>query len=103
MHWSELIGGDVVISPPYAWQQRYNASGIPIEDRIDRPVESRIVEELLHRFPDFRGAYEEDGLVPEGFDRFPPAVRTLRQFIGGAQALSALVRDFMLPSPELPG
>jgi transaldolase len=22
MHWSELIGGDVVISPPHVWQKR---------------------------------------------------------------------------------
>ena len=26
MHWSELIGGDVVISPPHAWQKRFNKS-----------------------------------------------------------------------------
>jgi len=25
MHWSEFIGGDVVISPPCSWQRRYNA------------------------------------------------------------------------------
>ena len=28
MHWSEFIGGNVVISPPYAWQVRFNASDI---------------------------------------------------------------------------
>src|SRR4029077_10005943 len=28
MHWSEFIGGDVVISPPYAWQVRFNASDV---------------------------------------------------------------------------
>jgi transaldolase len=26
MHWSEFIGGDVVISPPYAWQVRLNGA-----------------------------------------------------------------------------
>src|SRR3984885_13512115 len=26
MHWSEFIGGDLVISPPYSWQVRFNAS-----------------------------------------------------------------------------
>jgi len=24
MHWSELIGGDIVVSPPYSWQVRLN-------------------------------------------------------------------------------
>jgi transaldolase len=103
MHWSELIGGDVVISPPYAWQQRFNRSGVTIENRIDRPVDSRIVDELLRKFQDFRRAYEEDALAPDEFDGFPPTVRTLRQFIGGTQMLSALVRDFMLPNPDLSG
>ena len=28
MHWSELLGGDVVISPPYSWQVKLNNSGI---------------------------------------------------------------------------
>src|SRR3974390_1688550 len=31
MHWSEFIGGDVVISPPSVWQRRYNPTHI---DRI---------------------------------------------------------------------
>ena len=39
MHWSEFIGGDVVISPPCAWQQRYNESDIEVVPRIDTPVD----------------------------------------------------------------
>ena len=38
MHWSEFIGGDVVISPPYSWQLRFNASDIEVRPRIDEPV-----------------------------------------------------------------
>ena len=30
MHWSEFIGADMVISPPYAWQVRFNASDIEV-------------------------------------------------------------------------
>jgi transaldolase len=57
MHWSEFIGGDVVISPPCAWQRRFNASDIEVIPRIDEPVDSRIVEDLLKRFSDFRRLY----------------------------------------------
>src|SRR6201996_464352 len=53
MHWSELIGGDVVISPPHKWQVRFNASDVSITPRIDKPVDSGIVEELLKKFPEF--------------------------------------------------
>jgi transaldolase len=101
MHWSEFIGGDVVISPPYAWQKRYNASDIEIVSRIDTPVDERIVSDLLKRFPDFRRAYMENGLSIDEFDAFGSTARTLRQFIGACTDLSTLVRDVMLPNPDL--
>jgi transaldolase len=100
MHWSELIGGDVVISPPYAWQVRLNASDVEIRPRIDKPVDPKIVEELLRKFPDFRSAYSEGGLSLDGFDSFAPTRRTLRQFITACHDLDGLVRDFMLPNPD---
>lgn len=101
MHWSELIGGDVVISPPHAWQVRFNASDIVPRSRIDDPVERRIVDELQKRFLDFRRAYSEDGLAVDDFDAFPPTRRTLRQFIAACHDLESLVRDSMLPNPDL--
>ena len=99
MHWSELIGADAVISPPCAWQRRFNASDIEVRPRIDDPVDPRIVDELLAHFLDFRRAYSEDGLTHEQFDTFAPTVRTLRQFIAACSDLAALVRDVMLPEP----
>jgi transaldolase len=100
MHWSEFIGGDVVISPPHAWQVRFNASDVEVVPRIDKPVDGRIVAELSKKFADFRRAYEEDGLRVEDFDSFPPTRRTLRQFIAACYELNAIVRDFMLPDPD---
>ena len=101
MHWSEFIGGDVVISPPYKWQLRYNASDVEVKNRIDEPVDPKIVAELCKKFSEFRRAYEEAGMKPEEFDGFGATVRTLRQFTAGCQQLAALIRDFMLPNPEL--
>jgi transaldolase len=97
MHWSEFIGGDVVISPPSSWQRKFNASDIEILPRMDRPVDDRIVDDLRKRFPDFRRAYTENGLSVDEFDSYGPTVRTLRQFIGACSDLNALVRDVMLP------
>jgi transaldolase len=99
MHWSELIGADAVISPPSAWQRRFNAGDIEVRPRIDDPVDPRVVEQLLEHFADFRCAYSEDGLTKEEFDSFAPTVRTLRQFIAACTDLDALVRDVMLPNP----
>jgi transaldolase len=100
MHWSEFVGADAVISPPYTWQKRLNASGIEPRPRIDNPVDPNVVGQLLSHFPDFRRAYSEGGLAVEEFDGFGPTRRTLRQFIGGCSDLDALVRDVMLPNPD---
>jgi transaldolase len=100
MHWSEFIGGDVVISPPYAWQVRFNASDIEVLSRIGKPVDSRILEELTKKFADFRRANEEDGLRPDEFDAFPPTRRTLRQFIAACHDLDGIVRDVLIPNPD---
>lgn len=101
MHWSEFIGGDVIISPPYAWQVRYNASDIAVIPRIDNPVEKRIVSTLRDKFEDFRRAYGEDEFAPPDFDTFGPTRRTLRQFIGACHDLESLVRDVLIPNPDL--
>ena len=100
MHWSEFIGGDVVISPPYKWQVRFNASTVPVISRIDQPVKPEIVEDLLQKFPDFARAYNENGLSPQQFDTFPPTVRTLRQFVEACHEMAGHVRDLMLPNPD---
>jgi transaldolase len=100
MHWCELVGGDVVISPPHAWQRRYNASDIDAIPRMQNPVDPDIVDTLLRKFPDFQRAYSEDGLSQEEFEEFPPARRTLRQFITSCAELNQMVRDVMLPDPD---
>lgn len=99
LHWSELIGGDVVISPPYEWQKRFNASDVTVESRIDTAVPPEIVRELERKFTDFRRAYEEDGMAPREFETYGASVRTLRQFCKATEDLASLMRDFMLPDP----
>jgi transaldolase len=100
MHWSELIGGDVVISPPYSWQVRFNASDIIVRERMDSAVDERILHGLQTKFPEFVRAYEQNGLKPEEFDSFGATRRTLRQFISACYELNGLVRDVMLPNPD---
>ncbi|MGL4651138.1 MAG: transaldolase family protein, partial [Caldilineaceae bacterium] len=100
LHWSEFMGGDVVISPPFKWQERFNTSGIAVEERMSRPVDKAILDELYTRFADFRRAYDETGMTPAEFDAFGPTARTLRQFLKATGDLAALVRDVMVPNPD---
>jgi len=101
LHWTELIGVDGVLTMTWDWQRRFNASGMAVTPRIDNPADPAAVEELSARFPDFVRAFEPDGLTPEEFDAFGPTVRTLRGFIAAYHDLQAVVRDFMLPDPDV--
>ena len=101
LHWSELIGGDLILSIPYNWQKLYNASDVEVKSRIADPVPTPVFNSLYKHLADFRRAYDEDGMTPAEFDSFGPNVRTLRQFIESYRELTALVRDFMLPNPDV--
>ena len=99
-HWSEFVGGDVVISPPFGWQQKIQAaSETAAADRMSVPVDPEIVDSLYAALPDFRRAYDPDGMSPQEFDGFGATRKTLRQFLGADEELDQLVRDVLVPAP----
>ena len=95
LHWSELIGGDVIITLPASWQRRFNASAIEVRRRISEPVDPDYVAEL-RAMPDFVQAYEPDGLDVSEFDAWGPSVKTLRTFIDSYHELLHLVGEALL-------
>jgi transaldolase len=97
MHWSEFIGGDLVVSIPYEWQVQFNNSDIKAIPRMDNPVDAKIMDELQNKFEDFRKSYEVDGMTPEQFDDYGPNKITLSQFLGGYESLVNVIRDRMIP------
>ncbi len=94
---TELVGGDLVISPPFAWQERINSSVKDWPSRIDVPVDAAIIEELSSRIPDFRRAYDPDGMHAGEFASFGASRATLRQFLNANATLDGLVRDVLVP------
>lgn len=101
LHWTELAGGNVVLTIPQPWQARFDASGITPEPRIDEPVDPAFIDELLQRIPDFRRAYEPDRLSIDEFDGYGATVRTLRGFIGSYHDLIEAIRDIVLLNPDV--
>lgn len=101
LHWSELIGGDIIMTIPYEWQRLFNASDIEVRERMSQPVRQEIIDELYEHIPDFRRAYDIDGMTIDEFDSYGATVRTLRSFIAGLFDLVAMIRDFMLPNPDV--
>ena len=95
-HWSEFIGGEVVITVPPSWQEPFNSSGVSVVSRIHDEVDPAIVQELSDKFPDFVRAHAEDGLRPEEFVRYGASVKTLSTFLDGYDQLLRFVRGVML-------
>lgn len=99
LQWTEFVGGKVVLSPPFAWQQKFEASGVDPQPRMDIPVDQSIVDTLYEKIADFRKAYDVDGMTPAEFDDFGATRKTLRQFLQADADLDALVRDVLVPAP----
>lgn len=98
--WSELIGGDIVLTIPPAWQRLLNDSAVEVRPRLDEPVDADVLSELQDKIPDFRLAYEPEGLMPDELEDYGAAVRTLRQFIAAYRDLQSHIRDVVLPDPD---
>jgi transaldolase len=102
MHWSEIIGGDAVISPPFTWQVKANESGIiPNPNSVEEPMDPKILNPMLEKIPEFRKMYDADGLKVEEFTNFGATLRTLRGFLQSVNDLESFVRDVTVPNPDL--
>lgn len=99
--WSQLIGGDIVITIPAPWQRLLETSPMQVGPRLDEPVDEGIVAELLGLLPDFRRAWEPDGLTHAELETYGACVRTLRAFIAALREVESHVRDTLLPDPDL--
>jgi transaldolase len=99
-HWSEVIGGDVVLTLPSSWQRRFNASSVEVRPRMDDPIEPRVLDALLG-MEQFRLAYEPAALRHEDFDTYGPTARTLRAFVASYHDLLHAVSDALIPDPDV--
>lgn len=100
-HWSEFIGGELIVSLPHEWQLKANASDIEVKERMSATVDPQIVETIYEKIPDFRRTYDEEGMTVDEFDTYGATIRTLRVFITSVHDLMAEIRDFMLPNPDI--
>ena len=100
LHWSQFIGGDVILTIPYEWQLLFNRSSVDVVPRMQEAVDQRIIDELYAMIPDFRKAYDEDGMSISEFDSFGATARTLRVFCEHYYELLGIVREAMIPNPD---
>ncbi|MCL2601743.1 MAG: transaldolase family protein [Treponema sp.] len=102
-HWSEFIGGEMSMTIPPDWQKKFNASDIEVKNRIDDPVDPKIIAELEKKFPDFVRGYDEKGMKAEEFENYGAVRRTLLGFLSGYADLVQVIRHIMISDPDVKG
>lgn len=94
--WTELMGGDIIMTMPHKWIKKFNESETEVEPRMDIPVDPEVIETLAAKVPDFNKAYEPEGMTVEEFDSFGAVNKTLKQFLEGYDKLVAMIREYMV-------
>ncbi len=94
-HFSELVGGNLAQTINYSWHKRLNACDVTVEDRIEKPVIEEYMQEL-RKIPEFKKAFEEDGMKIEEFEKFGSFRDTLTTFMAGYDDLCKLIRGYMI-------
>ncbi|MFU8770594.1 MAG: transaldolase family protein [Desulfotignum sp.] len=94
--WTELMGGDIIMTIPHKWIKKFNESSTPVAPRMEIPVDPVIIDTLAAKVPEFVKAYEPDGMAVEEFDGFGAVNKTLKQFLEGYDTLVAMIREYMV-------
>ena len=82
-HFTGLIGGKVHITINWSTAQEIIDSGIKVESKLDEETPAEVIEELRAKFPDFRKAYDDDGLLPGEFASYGPVQLFRNAFLKG--------------------
>lgn len=82
-HFSDLVGGDMHITINWSTAAELLETAPPINDSIAEPTDERVLAELHDKLPDFRRAYDPDGLHEEEYAEFGPVQHFHNQFICG--------------------
>ena len=98
LHWKEIVGGDIIISMPYEWWNKFNSSDVEVKSRINEPVDEKIISLLKENFEDFNKAYDEKGMAENEFESFGASVHTMKTFLEGYDEFAALIRSRMIIS-----
>jgi len=90
-HFTEMVGGDVHVTINWSTAQEIIVNNPPIVSRIEAEVAQSSIDELSEKLPDFRRAYEEDGLPVEEYAEFGPVQLFRNAFLKGWYLLLAEV------------
>jgi len=90
-HFTEMVGGDVHVTINWTTAEDIMAQDTPLVDRIGVETPPAVIDELCEKFPDFRRAYEDDGLAVEEYAEYGPVQLFRNAFMKGWHLLLAEV------------
>ena len=88
-HFTGLIGGKVHVTINWSTAQEIIDSGMKVEPKLDEEIPGEFIQELRAKFPDFRKAYDDDGLLPGEFASYGPVQLFRNAFLKGWHLLLA--------------
>jgi len=83
-HFTELVGRDVHVTTNWSTIEDLVSADGPVVNRIDAVDSPADIAELRRKIPRFQQAYDDDGIAPSEFERYPALVRFRNKFIAGA-------------------
>lgn len=86
-HFTNFVGGDMHVTINWSTALELNASLSTVEPMIDQQVPDSIIDELLENLPNFKRAYEIDGMEIEEFADYGPVMLFRTQFMNGYSRL----------------
>lgn len=98
LHWSEFIGGNIVMTIPEKWQKRFINCDLVIEDRMSIPVDQMKMAEL-NKLSSFVKSYTEGCYPVEQFLNIPTVILTLHYFLDEYEKALHKIREWMLVRP----
>jgi transaldolase len=78
-HLTEITGAKLLMSIHPNYQEPFVSKEFAREERIDQPVPAEAIDRLM-QIPEFRRAFEPDGMSPAEFISYGVTQRTLSQF-----------------------
>ncbi len=90
-HFPEMVGGNVHITINYSTALEIMDAGTPVVSRMYAETDQSVVDELREKLPDFRKAYDNDGLSVEEFAGYGPVQLFRNAFLKGWYLLLAEV------------
>lgn len=88
-HMTELVGADLIMSISQPYQAALFSPELPKEERIENPIPDEVLYRLCS-LPEFRKAYEPDGMGVEEFLTFGATQKTLSQFLESWKGIQSI-------------